>query len=140
MYTLDELERQNNEITELCDVLCAILKDSSLHNNSIATELMDRFKEKVWMHLVFEDNTIYSELVQHPDDEVSQAVGEFHQSGRTIKKRFSNFIRNWKKYAESGEGHDSVHSDCSDIFSLIRDRVRYENDTIFPLVKRLQTV
>lgn len=139
MYTLDELEKQNSEIIELCDVLCALLKESSLYNNSVVVEIMDRFKEKVWMHLVFEDNTIYSELVQHPDEEVSKVVGEFHQSGRTIKKQFSSFIRNWKKYIQSGEEHDSIHRACSDIFSLIRDRVRYETDIMFPLVKRLHT-
>ncbi len=137
MYTLDELEKQNNEIIELCDVLCVLLKEPSLYNNVFAIELMNRFKEKVWMHLVFEDNTIYSELSQHPDADVSVVVNEFHQSGRTIKRQFSAFIRNWKKYVESGKEHDSIHSDCSDIFTLIRERVRYENDKIFPLVKRL---
>jgi len=134
MYSLDELKKQNNEIIEFCDVLCVLLNEPSLYNNSIAIELMSRFKEKVWMHLVFEDNTIYSELSQHPDDKISQAVDEFHQSGRTIKKQFSTFIRNWKKYVESGEEHDAVHSDCRDIFTLIRERVHYENEKIFPLL------
>jgi len=138
MYTLDELKKQNNEISELCDVLCVLLKEPSLYNNSFSIELMSQFKEKVWMHLVFEDNTIYYELSQHPDDEVSRAVGEFHQSGRTVKKQFSTFIRNWKKYVESGKEHDSVHGECREIFTLIRERIRYEDDKIFPLVKRLQ--
>ena len=139
MYTLDELKKQNKEISELCDVLCVLLKEPSLYSNSFANELMNRFKEKVWMHLVFEDNTIYSELSQHPDDEISRVVSECHQSGRTIKKQFSMFIRNWKKYVESGKEHVSVHDECREIFTLIRERIRYENDKIFPLVKRLQT-
>jgi len=138
MYTLDELKKQNGEIIELCDVLCVLLKEPSLYNNTYAIELMNQFKEKVWMHLVFEDNTIYYELTKHPDDEVSRVVEEFHQSGREIKKQFSNFIRNWKKHVESGEEHESIHNECRDIFTLIRERVRYENENMFPLVKRLQ--
>lgn len=139
MYTLDELKKQNDGIIELCDVLCVLLKHPSLYNNSYAIELMNRFKEKVWMHLVFEDNTIYSELAQHSDDDVSRTLDEFHQSGRVIKKQFSKFIRNWKKYVESGVEHESVHTECRDIFTLIRERVRYENEHMFPLIQQLQS-
>ena len=138
MYTLDELKKQNDEIIELCDVLCVVLKQPSLYNNSYAIELMNRFKEKVWIHLAFEDETIYSGLSQNTDEEVRCALDEFHQSGRVIKKQFSTFIRNWKKFVESGKEHKSIHSECSDIFDLIRKRVCYENDQMFPLVKRLQ--
>jgi hypothetical protein len=137
MYTLDELKRQNNEIIELCDVLCVLLKEPSLYNNSFSNELMERFKEKVWMHLIFEDNTIYSELSLHPDDEFRQIVDEFHQSGRAIKKKFSAFIRNWRKYAESGKQHNVVHSECQDILSMIRERAHYENDKMFPIVEKI---
>lgn len=138
MYTLDELKKQNDEIIELCDVLCVLLKQPSLYNNSIVIELMNRFKEKVWMHLVFEDSAIYSGLSKTSDDEVSRVLDEFHQSGRTIKKQFSNFIRNWKKHVETGKEHESVHSECRDILTLIRERVYYENEQMLPLVKRLQ--
>ena len=112
MYTLEELKKQNIEIVELCDVLCVLLKENALYNNTFVIELMNRFKEKVWMHLVFEDNTIYSELAQHPDEEFSRVVKEFHNSGRDIKKQFSGFIRNWKKYVESGKEHQSLHGEC----------------------------
>lgn len=138
MYTLDELDKQNNEILELCDVLCVLLKEPSIHSNPIVADLMNRFKEKVWMHLVFEDNAFYAELSHHPDAEVSKIVTQFHQSGRAIKKQFSSFIRDWKKYSESGEQHNAIHSECQEIFSLIRERVYYENEKMFPLVKRLQ--
>ncbi|MCG6886662.1 MAG: hypothetical protein LJE74_05585, partial [Proteobacteria bacterium] len=62
MYTLDELKNQNEEIARLCDVLSVLVEHRSMHNNPYVCELMSRFKEKVWMHLVFEDNTFYSEL------------------------------------------------------------------------------
>lgn len=138
MYTLDELKKQNDEIVELCDVLCVLLKEPSLYNNSFSIELMDRFKEKVWMHLIFEDNTIYSELSQHPDEEFGRIVDEFHQSGRAIKRQFSAFIRNWRKYAESGKEHNIVHGECQEILTMIRERARYENDKMFPVVKKMQ--
>ena len=137
MFTLEELKKQNEDLTELCDVLCVILQDSSLQKNSYVIDLMNSFKEKVWMHLVFEDDTIYYELLKHPDDEIRNTIDSFHQSGRAIKKQFSAFIRNWNAFTETGEKHDSVHNECRDVFSLIRERIRYESEQIFPLVQQL---
>ena len=71
MYSVDELKKQNEDIADLCDVLSVLIEHRSLHNNRYVCELMARFREKVWMHLVFEDNTIYAELIRHNDKSIS---------------------------------------------------------------------
>ena len=65
MYTLDELKKQNMEISDLINILQILTKEKSLINNPFVCELVERFNEKVWMHLVFEDNSLYSELAKH---------------------------------------------------------------------------
>ena len=52
MYSVGELKKQNEDISELCDLLSVLIEHRSLHNNSYVCELMARFREKVWMHLV----------------------------------------------------------------------------------------
>ena len=134
MYSLDELKTQNQEISDLCAVLSVLVEQESLHNNPYVCELMSRFKEKVWIHLVFEDNTIYSALAQHDNATVSTVARDFHDSARQIKKRFSNYVRRWCNPTVGENEHEQLVKESREIFQLIKARVKYENEKMFPLV------
>ena len=134
MYSLDELKAQNQEISDLCAVLSVLVEQRDLHNNPFVCELMARFKEKVWLHLVFEDNTIYSALARHDNSAVSDVAKDFHDSARQIKKRFSNYIRRWCNSSIGESEHDALVAESREIFQMITDRVEYENEKMFPLI------
>ena len=135
MYTLDELKKQNQEITQLCEVLAVLVEHPHLHNNPVVCELMSRFKEKVWLHLVFEDNTLYQELARHDDETTRRIVQEFHDSARALKKRFSTYLRRWCQPEVSDSEHEELLRESREIFNLIRNRVQYEDEHIFPLLE-----
>lgn len=134
MYSLEELKAQNQEISDLCDVLSILVEQQHLHNNPFVCELMARFKEKVWLHLVFEDNTIYSALSRHANSAVSDVAKDFHDSARQIKKRFSGYIRRWCNSEIGDSEHDELLKESREIFQMIRERVKYENEKMFPLI------
>jgi len=136
MYSLDELKEQNKEISQLCDVLSVLMEQQSLHNNPFVCELMTRFKEKVWVHLVFEDNTIYAALLHTGDEKISNTAKAFHDSAKEIKHRFSGFVRHWCSMPGSDSEHDMLSNESREIFALIRERITYEEEKIFPLVKQ----
>lgn len=138
MYSLDELKEQNKEISQLCEVLSVLMEQQSLHNNPFVCELMTRFKEKVWVHLVFEDNTIYAALLHTGDEKVSNTAKAFHDSAKEIKHRFSGFVRHRCSLPGSDSEHELLSKESREIFSLIRDRISYEEDKIFPLVEQQQ--
>lgn len=135
MYSLDDLKRQNRDITALCDVLSVLIEERALHDNPYVCELMARFKEKVWMHLVFEDNTLYAELARHNDPAVADIARRFHDSARAIKKRFSGYVRHWCTPARDDAQHGAMANESREIFQLIMERVNYENEQIFPLIE-----
>ena len=135
MYSLEELKQQNREITDMCDVLSILMEHRELHGNPYVCDLMKRFKELVWMHLVFEDNTLYAELARHQEESVSQIARNFHNSARDIKHRFSEYVRHWCKPAVSDADHEALVVESREIFRLIRERVQYENEHMFPLVR-----
>lgn len=138
MYSLDELKEQNKEISQLCDVLSVLMEQQSLHDNPFVCELMTRFKEKVWVHLVFEDNTIYAALLHTGDEKVSNTAKAFHDSAKEIKHRFSGFVRHWCSLPGSSSEHEMLSNESRDIFTLIRERISYEEEKIFPLVEQQQ--
>ena len=135
MYTLDELKQQNQEISQLCDVLAVLMEEENLHNNPYVCELMQRFKEKVWVHLVSEENTIYASLMDDDDEHKRKIMKEFHENAREIKHQFSAFVRQWCSMPGTDEEHHQLTDQSRDINGQIRKRIEYENKQIFPLVK-----
>ena len=136
MYTLDELKKQNQEISELIDVLEALVKDSSLVSNPFVCELATRFNEKVWMHLVFEDKAIYSELCRHHNPDVASIAKNFHGSAREIKKLFSGYIKLWCHTSSENGDHAAFIEESHKVFELIKERVRFESEEIFPIIEK----
>ena len=135
MFTLEELRQENQEILNLCEVLSVLIEYEKLRDNPIVCELVDKFRDKVWTHLVFEDNPIYAELARHHDNEISDVASHFLQSSQEIKKRFANYIKCWCRPTED---HDQFVSESHEIMRLIINRVKYENDKIFPLIANRQ--
>lgn len=134
MYSPDELKQQNEDIAALCRVLSVLVEEKTLHDNPYVCELMARFKEKVWIHLVFEDNTVYAQLARHDNSDISETAREFHDSAREIRKRFSAYVKHWCKPAVSDREHEALISESREIFRLIRERIEYENSHMFPLI------
>jgi hemerythrin-like domain-containing protein len=134
MYSVEELKQQNQDICDLCDVLSVLMEQKSLHDNPYVCDLMARFREKVWMHLVFEDNTLYAQLARHQDQAVSETARSFHDNAREIKQHFSSYVRRWCQPALSDAEHQVLVEQSREIFRLIRERVDYENKHMFPLL------
>lgn len=136
MYSIADLKEQNKEISQLCDVLSVLMEQESLHENPFVLELMKRFKEKVWVHLVFEDNTIYAAMLHSNNEEVSNIAQTFHESAKEIKHHFSDFVRQGRVMPKTSSEHDTLSKETRNIFELIRKRIDYENQKVFPLVEK----
>lgn len=136
MYTLDELKKQNREISDLIDALSVLTEHENLRTNPFACELVSRFNEKVWMHLVFEDNTIYAELAKHHNPDISRIANQFHSSAREMKKHFARYVKLWCQTAPGNGSHAAFIAESNKIFALVRQRVKIESEEIFPLVEQ----
>ena len=136
MYTLDELKKQNQDISDLIDVLEVLIKHEALSANPFVCELVSRFNEKVWMHLVFEDNTIYSELSRHHNPGISNIAKDFHASAKELKKHFSGYVKLWCHTSTKNGDHTAFTEKSEKIFKLIRDRIKFESEEIFPMVEQ----
>ena len=135
MYTLSELKKQNQEISDLIDVISVLLKQKQLFTNPIVCDLVTRFNEKVWMHLVFEENSIYSELVKHHNPQVSEIASEFHESSREIRKEFSGYMKQWCKSSGSDHHQQAFCEMTAAMLDKIKLRINFETEKMFPLVE-----
>ncbi len=135
MYSLSELKKQNQEINDLIEVISVLIENKKLICNPFVCDLVSRFNEKVWMHLVFEDNTIYSELAKHHNPDISEIAQRFHDSAKEVKKEFSAYVKLWCKASGADHHHQAFCSSSPEMLKKIKHRIDYENDKIFPLIE-----
>lgn len=137
MYTVEELQQQNRDIANLCEVLRVVVSNPQLRGNPYACDLLSKFYDKVWMHLVFEDKSLYSDLLLHPDEEIVRVATAFHESAKTLKKDFRKHVKQWCMVEPLQEGEsDAFQEEMLAMISAVMQRVRAENEEIIPLVKR----
>lgn len=135
MYTLSELKKQNQEISDLIEVLSALVKDGKLMNNPFVCDLVSRFNEKVWMHLVFEDNSLYTELAKHHNPDISEIANQFHDSAKAIKKEFSAYMKLWCKVSGADHHQQAFCDQTTGMLEKVKDRIKFETEQMFPLVE-----
>ncbi|MEN8214713.1 MAG: hemerythrin domain-containing protein [Pseudomonadota bacterium] len=139
MYTVEELQQQNQDIADLSQVLQVLVENPQVRGNPYACDLLSKFFDKVWMHLVFEDKSLYSDLLLHHDSEVVKIATVFHDSAKALKKRFRKHVKQWCHVEPLKAGEtDAFQEEMLSVISDVMRRVKSENDEIIPLVKRLQ--
>ncbi len=135
MYTLSELKKQNKEIANLIEVISVLVKEQKLMTNPVVCDLITRFNEKVWMHLVFEENSIYSELLKHHNPQINELASQFHQSTREIRKEFSAYMKEWCKASGANHDQQAFCEKTSSMLNMIRQRIEFESKHMFPMVE-----
>ncbi len=135
MYSLNELKKQNQEINDLIEVISTLINEEKLMTNPFVCDLVTRFNEKVWMHLVFEDNSIYAELAKHHNPKISEIAGEFHSSAREIRKDFSAYMKHWCKVSGADHHKQAFCDETRQMLEKIKARIEYESEKMFPLVE-----
>lgn len=135
MYSLSELKRQNQEISDLIEVLSLLLHQPQIMQNPLVCELVGRFNEKVWMHLVFEDDALYAELAKHHNPKINALAQEFHNSSREIKKQFSQYMKLWCQASGADHYQQAFCEQTPAMLEKIRQRIAFETEHMFPLVE-----
>jgi len=135
MYTLSELKKQNQEISDLIEVISVLINNGKLMNNPFVCDLVSRFNEKVWMHLVFEDNSLYTELAKHHNPDISEIANQFHDSAKSIKKEFAAYMKLWCKASGADHHQQAFCEQTSDMLEKVKERIAFETEQMFPLVE-----
>jgi hypothetical protein len=90
------------------------------------------------MHLMFEDKSLYTDLLNSPEPSVVERVTAFHDSARALKKRFGSHIKQWCHVDADEEEHAAFKEEMTDVIGAIMERVSAENETMIPLVRAQQ--
>jgi hypothetical protein len=93
----------------------------------VVCDVVSRFKEKVWLHLVFEDKALYADLLAQRDTGAAAITERYRPSAHDLKKQFADYPEQWCITDPDAADHEAFDRESREIFRRILDRVRVEN-------------
>lgn len=140
MITYDDLNIQNDSITELSNVLLYLFKERSMCDTGACCELFHRYVDKVHEHIDLVDKNLYSDLLNDNDMEVRNLVRNFMSGSQEIKKLIRTYTKQWCPHKRPDElligDHERFLKETEDMFTLILQRIQDETEKLYPLIRK----
>lgn len=141
MLTYDQLNAQNDRITELTNVLTNLLADRVLCDSSVTSELFFRYVDRVKEHLELTDSKLYSQLLTQGDNDITNTANRFMGGSKEIKRIFAKYLKKWcqlKKQQLLVTNYDEFTEETTEIFDMVLDRIQDETEHLYPLVRQVR--
>lgn len=141
MLTYDDLNKQNDRITELTNVLTFLLSDRALCDTQVTSDLFFELVNQAEEHLKLEDKFIYRTLLASPDQQVRNISNNFMSGGVEIKRVFADYLKKWcgKQRCKSLtiRDYDAFLEETREMFELVLDRIQDEQEKLFPMLRKV---
>ena len=141
MLTYDQLNIQNDRITELTNVLDNLLSDRLLCDSSVTSELFFRYVDMVKEHLELTDSKLYSQLLTQGDTDITNTANRFMGGSKEIKRIFAKYLKKWcqlQKQQLLVKNYDEFTEETKEVFEMVLDRIQDETEHLYPLVRRVR--
>ena len=139
MVTFEQLNVQNDRITELSNVLVQLIPDRSMCDNPVTEELFFRYVDHVKEHLDIEDKNLYANLLTHRDQSIQHTASLFLSGSGEIKRVFEQYLRKWCNHHELRiKNHDNFVKETEDMFRLVLRRIEDETEHLYPLLREVR--
>jgi hypothetical protein len=136
MVTFEQLNVQNDKITELSNVLIQLIPERSMCDNPVTEELFFRYVDHVKDHLNIGDKNLYANLLTHRDQSVKHTASLFLSGSGEIKRVFEAYLRKWCNHKELRiKNHDKFVKETEDMFRLVLRRIEDETEHLYPLLR-----
>jgi len=139
MNHTEAFHKQAHKITELNNVLGALLSERSLCDSKITCELFFRYVNAVKHHLNHTESGVFAQLLANSDEQTCKAVGRFIDGSHEIKRIFSSYTKKWcHKHELKIDDYQSFYDDTIDVFNLVLRRLQDETENLYPLIEANQ--
>ncbi|MEZ5452231.1 MAG: hypothetical protein R3E93_05325 [Thiothrix sp.] len=136
MISFNELNAQNDKITELSNVLSYLIDDRAVCDTSVTCELFFDYADRVRMHLDVEERELYQALLSHKDNKVCNTARMFLSGSGEIKRVFSQYLKRWCKNKELRiKDHAQFVKETREMFELVLRRIEDEVERLYPTVR-----
>jgi len=138
MITFEDLNNQNQKISELSKVLSALIQERDVCDTQITCDLFFDYVDKVKEHLDIEERELYKELLTHSDSNVKNTANKFLSSSSEIKRLLKQYVKRWCKSKTLRIGdHASFIKESDEMFTIVLDRIVDETEHLYPILRNV---
>ena len=141
MISYEELNTQNDKITELSNVLTVLIKERSICDSETCCSIFYNYMDKVNTHMQIVDTNLYTDLLGHSSAEANNTANNFMAGSQEIKKIMNAYVKKWcnkRCHALSiGAKHDLFLKDTNDMFEMILTRIQNEMEHLYPMARKI---
>ena len=100
-----------------------------------AAELMEHYG---WVgdHLALEDDTLYKELLVHPDPELQRTARNFLSGSHELWHLFTDYMQHACKPDSKSKECEAFVKESQDIFEMLEKRIEFEESKFYPLAEK----
>lgn len=141
MLTYDDLNAQNDRITELTNVLSTLLADRFLCDSSVTCELFYQYVDEVKKHLEITDRKLYTQLLTNGDSRITNTANRFMGGSKEIKRIFAAFLKKWcdqKHRSLKVANFDEFSAATEEMFGMVLDRIQDEVEHLYPALREVR--
>jgi hemerythrin-like domain-containing protein len=140
MIKFEELNRQNDKITQLSNVLERLIQDRLTCDNPVVTDLFFQYSDEVKQHLDRQDKQIFAGLLASKDPSVTKTAKLFMSGSAEIKRIFDRYLRHWCKKGQMNiDDHDKFVTQTEEMFAIVLKRIQDEVEHLYPMIRRVQS-
>ena len=136
MIPLEKLKQQHEEIKELINILSLLIPDEKARKSRIVQGLLKDLAQKVGEHLALEDDTLYKELLVHPDDQLQRTARNFLSGSHELRRLFTEYVRHACKPGSKRHECEEFVKESQDLFEMLEQRISIEESKFYPLAER----
>ncbi len=135
---LTVIRGQHYELRRIILELLEILEEGDIDQNQLLISMkIGTLSGILAMHLAFEDNHLYPDLMDHGHHEVRSTVVRYKEDMGDLSQRFNHYMDKYLKHPQaiSNAAQDFV-ADTKTIVYAIKSRIEHEEYSLFPLLYR----
>jgi len=140
MVTYDEINTQNDKITELSNVLGYLLADRSMCDTQVTCDLFFDYVDQVKEHMELSDKKLCGKLLVHADRSVTNTAKNFLSGSIEIKRIMSAYLKKWCRKGTKQlriKDYDEFRADTEELFDLVLNRIQNETEHLYPLLRKI---
>ena len=141
MISYEELNIQNEKITELSNVLSVLVKDRSICDSETCCNIFYNYMDQVNEHMHAVDSNLYTDLLSASSSEANNTATNFMAGSQEVKKIMASYAKKWcnkKNHALSiGAKHNLFIKETDEMFEMILNRVQDEMEKLYPMVRKI---
>ena len=136
----EHFRQDHREIHDLVQQLRQLVRSGADTNAPKIVMLLVRIGEKVTRHLQEEDQQLYLPMAMSSDTQLANIAIDVQIRMGEIHEAFEEFCEVYRTPADIIHNLSGFRQDASAVFKVLHDRMRFENNELFPLLATLDKV